>query len=107
MIKTFRGLLLDDEQDRIRLSTKKGKIGYKIINFQLMPMNPGNQTNESTMKIYKVVQSTVDEVVDLSDHNILAAAFYVNTSSSGTASNTTTIIFEQETFNQDIYITHT
>ena len=30
MIKTFRGILADGDQNKIRLTTKKGKIGYKI-----------------------------------------------------------------------------
>ena len=33
MIKTFKGTIADDGQDKIRLSTKKGKIGYRIIHF--------------------------------------------------------------------------
>jgi len=33
VVKTFRGLLADGGQDRIRLSTIKGKVGYKIAKF--------------------------------------------------------------------------
>jgi len=109
MIKTFRGILTDGEQERIRLSTKKGKIGYKIINFQLFPSAPGVTAQESVMKIFKIKQTTVTGTVDFSDGNLLAASYQRSPASLGTASGySTTIftIFEQEIFNQDVYITH-
>ena len=104
MIKTFRGKLKDDEQDRIRLSTKKGKIGYKIVHFALMGETPGSDSVEHVVKIYKIVQSTVDANVDFSDGNLLGCAYLTQSSSAGYAD--LNIIFEQEIFNQDIYITH-
>ena len=53
MIKTFRGLLAHGGQDRIRLSTIKGKVGYRIKKFQLMPQD-ANEDTEHVMKIYSV-----------------------------------------------------
>jgi len=47
MIKTFRGLLADGGQDRIRLSTIKGKVGYKIAKFEGFPNTPGVTDYES------------------------------------------------------------
>lgn len=106
MIKTFRGLLDDGEQDRIRLSTKKGKIGYKIIKFELFPKTPGAASAEHVVKVYKISQATIDGNVDFSDGNLLAAGF-TNNYSDATAYNLTQYtIFEQEVFNQDIFVTH-
>jgi len=106
MIKTFRGQLAEDAQDRIRLSTIKGKVGYKIINLQLMPRYPGGTLSsaEHVVKIYMDEQSSIDETVDFTDSQLLAAAYYQSEPSS--YSDWTTVIFDGHIFNQDIYITH-
>ena len=105
MIKTFRGLLADDGQDRIRLSTKKGKIGYKIINFQIMGQEPGEGAMEHTMKIFKIKQTSVTNTIDFSDGNLLGMA-YLQDDAGAHYPASVQVIFEQEIFNQDIYITH-
>jgi len=105
MIKTFRGLLEDGEQDRIRLSTKKGKIGYRIIKFQLMPNAPGAGSFENVVKIFKVTQLTITGVIDMSDGNLLAAA-YATENDATQYSYSEVIVFDQEIFNQDVFVTH-
>jgi len=100
VVKTFRGLLSDDGQDRIRLGTIKGKVGYRIIKFQVMPTT--DALIETTMKIYKTSQSTITSDMDFSDNTLLAAAFYAQTA--GVDANKEVIIFDREIFNQDIYI---
>ena len=105
MIKTFRGLLADGGQDRIRLSTKKGKIGYKIINFQIMGQEPGEGAMDHTMKIFKVQQSSVNNTIDFSDGNLLGMA-YLQDDAGAHYPASVQVIFEQEIFNQDIFITH-
>ena len=105
MIKTFRGLLADGGQDKIRLSTKKGKIGYRIVKFQIINNAPGLANQESIVKIYKIPQTTVDALIDFSDGNLLGTAF-LSIGSSVTYPSDIEIIFDKEIFNQDIYITH-
>jgi len=104
MIKTFRGLLTDGEQEKIRLSTKKGKIGYKIVKFKIIANEPGDAHMEHTMKIFKVTQTVINNTIDFSDGNLLGAAFLVGNANEYSVGDI--IIFEQEIFNQDIYITH-
>jgi hypothetical protein len=107
MIKTFRGMLADNEQEKIRLSTKKGKIGYRIVEFKIMPNDPfAGGNSEHIVKVFKIEQSSVTAEVDFSDGNLLASAMYANTSSGYLVGATPYVIFEQEIFNQDIYITH-
>jgi len=109
MIKTFRGLLADGGQDRIRLSTKKGKIGYKIVKLEIMPNEPAVDQHESTVKLFKVKQSVVDAKVDFSDGNLLAASLWNSGNAQGGQDAIwvpLSTIFEQEIFNQDVYITH-
>jgi len=106
MIKTFRGILSDGGQDRVRLSTKKGKVGYKIVKFEIMPNKPFTNNDEHILKVYKIKQTTIDGVVDLSDGNVLGVAIINNSSTGYSYPSVPTIIFEQEIFNQDIYVSH-
>ena len=106
MIKTFRGLLDDQGQARVRLSTKKGKIGYRIVKFQILPNAPGTIPFESVVKVFKVKQTSITGTIDFSDGNLLAAAYGMGNQGSDNTDNLFDIIFEQEIFNQDIYVTN-
>ena len=109
VVKTYRGILADGGQDRIRLQTIKGKVGYKITKLELFPYNPGTEQSESTVTIYKTEQSTVPAgvaTIDFSDSDILASAFYSKSAAVGEAGTLVTI-FDNEIFNQDIFVTHT
>lgn len=105
-IKTFRGLLADGAEDRIRLRTKDGSTGYRIVKLQIIRETPTASTDHM-VKIFKVAQTSVptsSATIDLSDNTLLAVSTL-----SGTAFGEyyTTIISDQEVFNQDIYVTHT
>jgi hypothetical protein len=107
MIKTFRGLIVDGGQDTIALHTNDGSTGYRIVKFQLMAASPAAVTQESIGKIYKVEQTTIDGTVDFSDNTLLASGLYILSDNSNQIWNTTeTVIFDNEIFNQDIYVTH-
>ena len=57
------------------------------------------------MKIYKISQTSVDNTVNFSDQTLLAVGLWHK--SSGDAYNPSeTVIFDNEIFNQDIYITN-
>ena len=105
-IKSFRGLIADGTQDSIILHTNDGSTGYIIKKFQVIQNTPGTgQSVEACMKIYKVQQTTIDNVVDFSDQTLLGVAYYQD--NNGTAENSTLdVIFDGEIFNQDIFITH-
>jgi len=104
-ILSYRGLLGDGGQDTILLSTKKGEVGYRIIKFELIPNQPFNKTQESVMKIYKEEQTTINGVVDFSDNRLLGVGtFKMHDTTNYMAFEH--IVFDQEIFNQDIYITN-
>jgi hypothetical protein len=105
-IKTFRGLIAHDTIDTVTLHTNDGSTGYRITKFQIMGIQPDSTTQESTVKIYKVPQTTSTATIDLSDQTLLAVAFR-ETYSAATSNEPETIIFDNEIINQDIYITHT
>ena len=105
MIKTYRGLLTDGEQEKIRLSTKNGKTGYKIVKFQLMFADVETSV-KSVVKIFKVIQTSVTATIDFSDHNMLACGILSGKADQTAYPEDMLTVFEQEVFNQDIYITH-
>jgi len=110
LIKTYRGLLVDGGQDTIPLHTNDGKTGYRIIKFQLFPNRPGGTSHvESVMQIFKEVQTsivTANSIVDFSNNNLLAAA-YLTDDVNNASGPLEVVIFDNEIFNQDIFITHT
>ena len=106
MIKTFRGILADGGQDRIRLSTNQGKVGYRIVKFQLMAQNPGTTDYEHVVKIYKTSQSSIIEDVDFTDSALMAAGYVEGNNSSNYIGDPQSIIFDNEIVNQDVYVSH-
>jgi hypothetical protein len=104
VVKTFRGLLADTAVDRIRLSTIKGKVGYRIVKFKLFPVEPGTTSYELVVKIYKTEQTVGTRRTDFTDSDLLAAA-YLEGNLGNDATDALQVIFDQEIFNQDIYVT--
>jgi hypothetical protein len=107
-IKSFRGLLANGDQDTVVLHTSDGSIGYRVKKFQVIAESPGDSAVDLIMKIWKVSQATVPTSganINLSDNTLLAVAHY---SAHTTYFNQDiTIIFDNEVFNQDIYVTLT
>jgi hypothetical protein len=108
MIKSYRGLLAQDAMDTILLHTNTGSTGYRIVKFQLMPyiFGAGSGELESVVKIYKIPQSSATEFIDFSDNTLLAAATINNDSAADQYPSVLATVFDNEIFNQDIYITH-
>ena len=105
-IKSFRGMISDNGQDKILLHTNTGSTGYRIVKFQIIPNAPGTVAQETICKIFKISQTgTPDGNIDFNDQTLLAAAFYQDSGSAGD-NQATTIIFDNEIFNQDIFITN-
>jgi len=104
-IISYRGLIKSDGQDTIPIQTIRGLIGYRIVKFQVFPRNFGTADYEAVMQIWKVPQTAPTNVVDFSDPTLLGIASWSSNSNVTTEVSGTHIIFDNETFNQDIYIT--
>jgi len=105
MIKTFRGQLADDGQERIRLQTIKGKVGYRIVKFEVIGTAPGTQSHELVTQIWLEQQTTIPNpaTIDFSNSSLIGVNYFaLSTNLQGT----NTIIFDNVIFNQDIYITN-
>ena len=106
-IKSFRGLIADGAIDTITLHTNTGATGYRIVKFDLFCENTGGATQESVVKIYKVPQTLpTTSTADFSDQTLLAVAHIGNSTASSAYPPIQAVIFDNEVFNQDIYVTH-
>ena len=105
MIKSFRGILADGDVETIRLGTNNGLIGYKIKKVSGISQNPGTVDAEHVFKFYKTSQDTATADVDFSDGNLLAVMYYTNRNDT-LQSGMNIVTFENQIFNQDIFVTH-
>jgi len=106
-IVSFRGQIADLAQETIHLHTNNGSIGYRIKKFELMDITPGQSDGEHVVQIFTISKSdtALYDNVDFSNQTLLGAAFF-KTRSVTTAVDTYKVIFDNITFNQDIYVTH-
>jgi len=101
---SFRGLLADEAQQRIRIQGATGEIAWRITKFEIMPEKPGTVQAEHTVKIYREEQSAIDGVINFTDDELLAAGFFLN-QTTATLSYFETVIFDNSLFVRNIYIT--
>jgi len=106
-IKSFRGKIADLGAETIHLSTNNGAIGYRIVKFQVMPANPGATDYEHVVQIFTIAKTdtALYDDIDFSDQTLLGASFTKGDVSQGNSYDTT-VIFDNTTFNQDIFVTH-
>ena len=105
-IKTFRGLLANGAQDTIVLHTNDGSTGYRIKSLRLFPEKFGEDAYESVVQIFKIEQTAVTAVVDFGDNTLLAAGSYSSHPNAHLYADDEDVVFDNEVFNQDIFITH-
>ena len=105
-IKSFRGLITNGGTDTVALHTNNGSTGYRIKNLRILSAAPGVDTAELIFKIH-TINTAVSTTVDFSDQTLLAIAYFQNVpvhNSSAGQSPTQVIVFDDMTFNQDIYL---
>tara|TARA_Y100000593_G_C4041590_1_gene205385 strand:- start:44 stop:487 length:444 start_codon:yes stop_codon:yes gene_type:complete len=105
-IKSFRAEIADNEIQTINLHTNNGSIGYRIKKLQGLPRDPFQADGEHVIKIFKIPQTTADDTIDFSDNTLLAALTFNNASTSSVNYAEQAVIFDNEIFNQDIFVTH-
>jgi|TARA_R110000824_G_scaffold84929_1_gene211438 hypothetical protein len=107
-VKSFRGIIADGGQQKIRLSTNNGLTGYKIKKFQTISNQNavGGAAGEHFTFIWAKEQDSVSSTtpnIDFSDPLLLAVCWAPNNVERAFAN---PIIFDNVTVNQDIYVTH-
>ena len=106
-MKTFRGRIDSSTQEVIPLHTNNGLTGYRISKFKCIPDTPGANQTEAVVKIYTVDQlGVIDALIDFDDPTLIGVVFLAvaNGSNEAYASELHTV-FDNLTFNQDIYVT--
>ena len=96
----------DGDIDTVPLQTNNGLTGYRIVKFQVMTEKVSTASVEHTLQIFKVPQTVASATVNFSDNTLLGVAITMSRSDAYNAPIIQDIIFDGETFNQDIYITH-
>ena len=106
-IITFRGKLDAGTQEKLNCFTNKGKTGYKVKKFQVIPVIPGTISTEAILKIYtKDQSSSIDARIDFTEGDLLAAVYFEENSSASYIGFFQNIIFDGEIANQDLYVTY-
>ena len=110
-IKSFRGQLESSTQQTIHLHTNNGAMGYRIKRLEAIQKSPGTVSKdcEGLIQVWKVSQdptSTDIRTNDFSNQTLLGIVFYSGDPAADQYPNEFVSIFDNETFNQDIYITY-
>jgi len=102
-VKSFRGKLAYGvaATQTIRLGTIRGEMGYKIKKFQIIPQNLNN-SSDSNVGIWTRPQAATSADVDFDNQQMLAMAVVYNE----TYEVNSVVVFDNVTFNQDIFINH-
>jgi len=101
---SFRGLLADGGQDKIRIEGATGEIAWRITKLQLISYNM-NEDVEHIVQVFREEQSSVSNVYNFDDDQLLGAAF-LRVSKSAPGYNEDTIVFDNTLFVRNIWITH-
>jgi len=105
-IHSFRGLLTDGEQRKIRIQGSVGSIAWRITKFQLMQTTFAN--TEVIIRIWREAPSDAEAIATITfDNNlVLAAGLISGYGASEGYPEDITIIFDNDLFSRDIYITN-
>lgn len=105
-VHSFRGLMEDGDQRRIRIQGATGEIAWRITKFEVVSRAPVGNSPEAIIKIFREEQSTVDAYIDFDNDELLAAAFLENNQSvAGEGQNV--VIFDNALFSRNVYVTTT
>jgi len=104
-VHSFRGLLGDGGQRKIRIQGPVGAIAWRITKFKSVPAEPFGKTQESVTKIYREAPTSVDGVVNFEDDELLGVAVFKQHDSSSYMAYDS-VIFDNALFSRNIYVTH-
>jgi len=103
---SFRGLLADGGQDKIRIEGATGEIAWRITKFQIIVNRPGDANGEHVVKIFTEKQTSITSTINFDDASLLAAASMGASDQSYYYGSSPVIIFDNVLFTRNIYITH-
>lgn len=89
----------------IKLSTLKGKTGYKLNKLSILSTTPGANEYEYICQVFSGPPPSSSATVDFTNDNLMGVAYIEDHPSAVYVANPPTIIFDNAITNQDIYIT--
>jgi len=103
-IHSFRGLLADGAQERIRIQGATGEIAWRITKFQIMPNN-FNTADEYNISVFREDPPAAYDfgTFDFTNDELLAAAYLENNATAGDFV-LSTVIFDNTLFVRNIHI---
>ena len=102
---SYRGSIPEGLTERIKLATLNGKRGYRITKFQTLASAPGASDYETTTKIYSKKQASGSTGIDFTESDLLAVSYIEDNGDPAYPGNQFLAIFDNEVFNQDIFVT--
>ena len=101
---SYKGTIAIGEQESISLKTNTGKTGYRIVKFNVIGVTPMKTDQSIIGQVFKTDQTgSITDNVNFTDSDLLAVATYEDTNSKELP-NSNHIIFDNEKFNQDIFV---
>jgi len=111
-VHSFKGLLADGAQTKIRIQGPVGAIAWRITKFQIMPHAPGDNNDQEHVVIIWREERSSAEMADTTtsrpnfvNNELLGTA--INISDISTSLNyAESVIFDNTLFSRNIYISH-
>jgi len=102
---SFRGLLADGGQDKIRIEGATGAIAWRITKFEIMPTLTGSIDAELVAKIFREEQTSIDGDINFNNDELLGAAAFKIKQTDSRYGWGPTVIFDNALFVRNIFIT--
>jgi len=106
---SFRGLLDNGAQDKIRIQGSVGAIAWRITKFEIFPSLPGTVNIENNVVVWREEQASVSGsaiTVDFADDELLAVGMFHDSASYGNTG-AQVVVFDNSLFVRNIWITNT
>jgi len=106
---SFRGLLADGDQHKIRIQGATGQIAWRINKFQIMSNAPKTADHVGITKVWRESQATAAitaTTINFNDDELLGCALW-REGNALTEVQTVTVVFDNALFVRDIYVTTT
>ena len=100
-VHSFRGILADSEERKIRIQGPVGAIAWRVTKFQIITKAPGTATLMHVVKIYRETQSSITGTVDFSDAELLGCAANQGLQA---GNSDIQIIFDNDIFVRNIFV---
>ena len=104
-VHSFKGLLTDGDQRKIRIQGSVGAIAWRITKLQLFPARFGVKDQKSTVAIWREEQTAISNTLNFANDELLGAACLSTDNSENNPLNSN-VVFDNTLFVRNIWVTH-